>query len=576
MRNRTASALRAVQMPATDVSFTLEAARSQVEKRFLEGGAALFSIQEALNKLLASLEHATKARESESGSNAAEDLLQTVNTLQKLPDMEMTRQQHFAVLSDTGEKLRTHVSDMQETMRYLRTFAITVKITGAGVPEFAGFAQEILERIHSGTDEVNSFGNQLNALEKDLRLAMASGTATSKAYDATAPRVIDALERDAKTINAHRKDLATIASQVGAIAKSIQDKVTTTLSALHIGDLTRQRIEHVQASFALLQKLLDGDDGRKLSADARQRLENVVHHLTAAQMRAAAEDFGRSAHDIVKTIASFSEDTQEILRLQDEMPRTGAVSKLTQTLRESMSIALGIVKQVEMGHVRADGINRSTLDTASSLLKSVETIRVVKTDIHYMALNTNLRCSKMGEAGRSINVVTAELRIFAAKLDDSADAIVIGLKALEETAGNAASSKDENAHRLHERLNAAADNIRTDADVMDGELKVLSEHGREAATKMSLSLGQLDFQHGLGETLTECADALSDMAGPYPADVSDLGDIFGPLEARIFSLYTASREREVHRNILPAPIAASPAALKPAKKTRAAPALRRA
>jgi hypothetical protein len=563
MKSRTER--HAVLRPGPDVGVTLEAARNQVDKRFLEGDAALHSVIEVLNKLSTSLERVTNTFDCDGSTEATTELRQISKTLLELPAMETKSEQHFAALADVGDKLRSHVSDMQETMRYLRTFAITVKITGAGVPEFGGFAQEILERIHSGTDEVNSFGNLLNAFEKELKLAVASSTSTSKAHDATAPRLVETLERDAKAIDTRRGELATIVREVGTIALGVQAKVATTQSGLQIGDSTRQRIKHVQACFTLLQETLDGDEGRKLDADTRQRLENLIGRLATAQMRAMVEDFQSGLRSVVETIASFSHDTQELMRLRDEMQSNGAGNNLLRTLDENISVALGIVRQNDTGHLLAGRISQLALDTASNLLKSIETIRMVKTDINYMALNTNLRCSKMGEEGRSIKVVTSELRIYAAKLDESADAIVTGLTALETSAGNVSSSEERSSHRLDERLKSAVGNIRTGTAGTEEELSVLAEHGRELATRMLQTLGKLDLQTELGDMLTDCADRLNEMAGPYPIDVSDLGEIAAQLGARIFDIYTMSQEREVHRNIMPAAAAASPVTASPSK-----------
>jgi hypothetical protein len=522
---------------------------------------------EVLNQLLSSLDRLTKALDSDGASDTTVDLLQTVSGLSDLPGLEARRQVNFSVLAEAGSTLHAHVTDMQETMRYLRTFAVTVKITGAGIAEFAGFAEEILERIHSGTNEVNTFAQQLGALERELKVAMTFGANTAKAYDRNVPQVVGALERDARTIAAHRKELATIAAQVGAIARGVQSKVASTLSALQIGDITRQRIEHVQSAFTFLEEFLGSDEGSRLDTDARQRLANVIHHLTAAQMREMVADFQRESGNVVKTIASFSHDTQEILKLRDAMkPEDGrGDGNVLRALEQSVSAAHTIVKQVETARVQADGISQSTLGTASNLLQRIETIRAVKTDIHYMALNTNLRCSRMGEEGRSINVVTAELRIFAAKLDDSADAIVSGLASLETAAGRVASSQEASDHRLDERLISAVDTIRGAANIMDGELETLSAHGREVANKIMLSIGKLDFQRDLGETLANCADTLDDMAGSDIADVSDLEEIIASLSARIFKIYTMAQERNVHRDIIAMDDSAAPAAAAPAQ-----------
>lgn len=551
MTNGATSALTAFQGSESGINDTLEAARSQVEERFLEGGTVLLSVMDVLNRLLNSLDNVTKVLDANESGDTGADLRSTVQSLTDLPSSEQARQDALSSLADTGYSLRKHVADMQETMRYLRTFAVTVKITGAGLPEFAGFAQEILERISSGTAEVNGFATHLDSLEKEVKIALSFGASVARSYSETVPEVARALQDDARQIASHRQNLAAIARDVSAIARGIQSKVAATLSALQVGDITRQRIEHVQSTFVLLDEFLDGEDGRRLDADARQRLQNVVHHLTAAQMSDMCKDFHRDSRSVVDTIASFGQDTQEILRLRDQMSG-GGQGNFMRALESSVSAAHEIVKQVDEATRQADQVSHSTLGTAAKLLEAIGNIRAVKTDINYMALNTNLRCSRLGEEGKSINVVTAELRIFAGKLDESADAIVNGLPALEAAAGRIAPASTQNGGGLGENLTSAVASIRAAADTMEDELKVLSEHGREVASKISLLIGKLDFQRDLGDVLARCADVLEDVAGAEIADISDISDLVAPLDRKIFKLYTMVQERNVHRDIIPA------------------------
>lgn len=551
MTNGATSALTAFQTSGSSISETLESARSQVEARFLEGGTVLLSVMDVLNRLLNSLDSISKALDTNEASDTGADLRSTVKSLTDLPGVERARQGALSSLADTGYALRKHVADMQETMRYLRTFAVTVKITGAGLPEFAGFAQEILERISSGTEEVNGFARHLESLEKDVKTALAFGTNIALKYSETVPEVAKALHDDARKIADHRQHLAAVARDVSAVARGIQSKVASTLSALQIGDITRQRIEHVQSTFELLEAFLAGDESASLDGDARKRLQNVIHHLTAAQMNDMCKDFHRDSQNVVKTIASFSHDTQEIMRLRDQMSGGGG-GNFMRALETSVSAAHEIVKQVDAATQQADRVGQSTLGTAARLLQSIGNIRAVKTDIHYMALNTNLRCSRLGEEGKSINVVTAELRIFAGKLDDSADAIVTGLPALEAAAGNVVPTNGNGSGGLAEDLTSAVSNIRSAADTMEDELKILSEHGREVASKISLLTSKLDFQSDLGDVLAQCADVLEEIAGAEIADISDIAEAVAPLDKRIFKLYTMAQERTVHRDIVPA------------------------
>ena len=551
-----------------DIGRTLESARSRVEERFLEGGTVLLSVMDVLNRLLNSLEGVTAALDNGERSDTGADLRATVESLTALPLTEENRQQALVSLAQTGRDLRKYVSDMQETMRYLRTFAVTVKITGAGLAEFAGFAQEILERIYSGTDEVNRFAAYLDSLDKEVKLAAAFGASVSKGYADTVPAVAAALRDDAAKIAEHRKHLGVVAREVGAIARGVQSKVASTLSALQIGDITRQRIEHVQATLSLLEEFFAGEEGAKLDAGARKRLQNVIHHLTAAQMSDMCVNFQRESENVVTTIASFDHDMREILKLRDQMSGASGESgsNFMRALESSVSAAHEIVRQVDTASRQADQVSQSTIGTAAKLSKAIANIRAVKTDIHYMALNTNLRCSRLGEEGRSINVVTAELRIFAGKLDESADAIVTGLPALEAAAGRVAPATDAGAG-LGESLTSAVGNIRSAADMMEKELKVLAENGREVATNIGLLIGKLDFQRDLGEVFARCADVLDEAAGTEVADISDLAEAIAPLDRKIFKHYTMVQERNIHRDIIPAcaASAAAPASAEPAK-----------
>ncbi len=536
---------------ASRVGDKLEAARSKVEQRFLEGGNVLLSVMEVLNRLLASLDNISRSLETGSANDTMADLIATVKNLSDLPDIEASRQTHLGALAEAGSGMRSHVEDMQETMRYLQTFAVTVKITGAGLPEFAGFAEEILERIRSGTAEVKSFADQLAALEKELGVARSFGADIARQYAQTVPDVVRALENDARTITENRAKLGLIAREVSVLARAIQSKVATTLSALQIGDITRQRIEHVQAALSMLDDSLASDEGRALSGAGRECLSNIIHHLCAAQMVEMVEDFQRDSRNVVQTIASFGGDTQEILNLRGQMQGNGSEDNFMRALEDSVTKALGIVKQVETASLKADTVSQATASTASRLLEGIGNIRGVKMDIHYMALNTNLRCSRLGEEGRSINVVTGELRTFAAKLDESADHIVDGLSRLDTAADAMNATASSGTQGLGERLNGAVSNIRDTANAMESELATLSEHGREVASQIGLTIAKLDFQHDLGEILSACADELCLIAGAEIAAADGLDAVLGSLSQRIFKTYTMMQERHVHNAIIP-------------------------
>lgn len=531
----------------------LSAAHSQVESRFLDGGAVLLSIMDVINKLIGSLDRLTNTLDEKTTSETVGGIMNTAAQLGGLPALEGRRQKNFATLAEATGSMHSHVADMQETMRYLRTFAITVKITGAGIAEFSGFAEEILERIHSGTAEVNKFATQLKVLDTQLQRARGFAATIVAEYGETVPRIVADLNTDAGKIALHHKRLASLAQDVSKLARGVQTKIATVLSALQVGDITRQRIEHVQSSFLLFEELVEND--AELNSDAKERLKNVLYHMNAAQLTEMVTDFQRESRNVVKNMSSFVDDTRQILTLRDAMTREsegGAQNNFLKALENSVEAACSLVGRVKDASREADDVAASTTGTAQDLLAGIAVIRAIKTDIHYMALNTNLRCSRLGEEGKPINVVTGELRVFASKLEGSADTVVAQLNTLEGASRTLAADDKGGSDTIDRPLAHALSTIRDAGNTMEANLAELAREGQEVFNQVSQSIRKLDFESELGDVLTQCASELAAMAGSDIADISDLEDKAAELGQKIYRTYTMMQERNVHQAYLPA------------------------
>jgi len=173
----------------------------------------------------------------------------------------------------------------------------------------------------------------------------------------------------------------------------------------------------------------------------------------------------------------------------------------------------------------------------------------VRTDIHYMALNTNLRCGKIGEEGKAINVVTAELRNFAGRLDETAEKILVELQVLEAAANKLIGAEvEEEEESLDQRLEKALENIRAVGDRMDEQMAALGEQSRTAIGDMDVSLARLNFNAELGEVLRACAEEMEVQEDVFEA--AGLEHVLAEVGGRIARLYTMVAERELHAEVL--------------------------
>lgn len=525
----------------------METARSRIEERFLDGGAALLSVLDVLNKLIGSLDQITGSLDEETANATMAELQQTVGRLSELSAIETARQAGFVDISGAERNLRPHVADMQETMRYLRTFAVTAKITGAGIPDFAGFAEEILERIQTGTRQVNEFGDKLKSLGSGLGSVMERGAATVERYEATIPGIVTGLSTGGAEISAQQKVLVERAARVRQIAAGIQGKLASVLSAMQIGDITRQRIEHCQSTLTLLDGYLETEAGMLAAAD-RENLSSIITNLVALQLSQSIDDFDRDTMTIVETVASFRSDLGEIDGLRRMMTEGGGDNAMRR-LEANVGVAREAVQEIEAVALEAGELSRSTGTTVRELINGVGLLQLVRTDIHYMALNTNLRCGKIGEHGKALNVVTAELRNFAAQLDETAEKVLAELKTLETASDKLnIGHEGDSQELLDDRLARAMQSIRDVGDRMDAEMDGLSEQSGVAIDQMERSLSRLDFKAELGEVLRNCADEISMVEAAEPS--AGLEPALAELGARIGKLYTMVSERELHAAVL--------------------------
>jgi hypothetical protein len=529
----------------------METARARIEERFLEGGAALLSVLDILNKLIGSLDQLTGSLDEETANSTMAELHETVGRLSELSRIETARQAGFVDISGVERNLRPHVAGMLETMRYLRTFAVTAKITGAGIDDFAGFAEEILDRIHAGTRQVNDFGSKLQHLGAGLGSVMERGRTTIQRYEATIPGIVSDLSTGGTEIKAQRKILVDRAARVRKIAAGIQVKLASTLSAMQVGDITRQRIEHCQSSLTLLGTYMESEAG-SLAAVDRNYLSAIITNLVALQLGQSIDDFERDTAKIVKTVASFRSDLRQIDDLRQLMTN-GEGDNSMRGLEAGVGIAREAVGEIEAVSIEAGELSRSTAATVRELINDIGVIQLVRTDIHYMALNTNLRCGRIGEHGKALNVVTAELRNFAGALDETAEKVLVELITLEKVSEKLEALQDASGEDpLDDRLARAMAKISEVGDRMDAETEALSGQSRDATEQMNGSLSRLDFKAELGEVLRACAQEISqealisESADPSAALEPALADLGG----RIGKLYTMVSERELHAAVL--------------------------
>src|SRR5690606_31388318 len=150
-----------------------------------------------------------------------------------------------------------------------------------------------------------------------------------------------------------------------------------------------------------------------------------------------------------------------------------------QQMEKGVAEACALSSHVQRSSSEADRVVRTVTDNAQELLRGIEVLRAIKTEIHYMALNSNLHCSKLGDKGKSVAVVSGEMRIFAAKLETPADAIVAELTGVEEATRILAEKSDGLTTDISAPLSGVLSTIRSAKSQIDDGIRNLADEGQE-------------------------------------------------------------------------------------------------
>jgi hypothetical protein len=535
----------------------LEQARAVVEARFLAAGEVLGLAVDGVAKLIGALDQLAGALDPQTVEATRAELATAAERLLELRLRLDRRRDGTRGLGRLVDGLRGGIEDMRRELAYLRVFALNIKVTSAGVAgageDFAFFAQEISDRIETGRQELEAFASEVATLYEQLTAALLQEQALAGQCERLIPAVPEALGRCADDIVGHHAKVAQVATEVGDLARGIQRKVGSALAALQVGDSTRQRIEHVQNGLRLVE-------AAGMAADAQARAAGAVCPLLSAQLAAAAADFNRDAAQIHQSMAGIAADAAELLRLRDLAFGRGGEAFLDRMILQ-LGEASDLVGRVEAAEDDAVATARGAAAAVEALNRRIAALQAIKTDVQQMALNTTLKCARMGDPGKPLSVIAIELRSHAGLLEVSAQRALGVLGELAAAAGELVA--DHVASAAGEALAVATERLRKANTTVEADLSALADQGAKVVRALQDAAARLDFKGEIGAVLETAAASLR-APSRAPLEAAD-GPAVAEILQAIAKSYTMAQEREVHAALAAGlPQAAEPAPAEPA------------
>jgi hypothetical protein len=538
-----------------DISARLEEGRSRLEERFLAGGDVLATTVQSVSQMVATLDDVMKAMDQSRVDMTIADLAETARNLLALPEAHARRSAQLAELAGITAAMTEQVDDMLVIIRFLRSFTTTVKVTGAGADGFDAFANEMLNEINEARRQADLFQGTLERLCGGIASASAANAEVDMAYKQVVPGLAAALTGDATQFGEYHARIRGVAGELTALVRGIQTKMGRALSALQVGDITRQRVEHVQAGLALLRR--DMEAGTRLAPTEM----SLYLRLLALQADDLLTEFNDGCNTVMASLSGLAADTKELL-IMGKTARGSASAGgegFLAALEGSVAKARQLVCQVESTAERLQSVCNATGSTARDLALSVDNIQAIETKIQHMAINTSLRCSRMGEAGKPINVVATELRAIAGQMEVVSGRLLSTLRQLEEKS-DALLSNGETGTGLGDQLDRALASISEAGGKISRDLGLLAERGDGIAHDVTRDVAGLDFTGAIGPVLAECARQIEDYAsavGEPDGDIEEPSDELLNLADTLYATYTMARERQIHGLVFAPPVAST-------------------
>ena len=525
------------------VTSVLGTAAAEVEQAFLATGRQLENAIEILDRLRKRFADFTAELTGAALGNTTDEL---VNATQQIAGLAAVRNADAATLNSLRElinRIHSRIVSLEPVIREMEALSVNARVVassmGGAAADFAVFAQEMHRAAQHVRDCLLQARNALEHVAQELTATQADAMVFTQRHHGNLQAIPARLAANLRSLAAEQRLAADATTAAQLQSDTVCQQVAEHISTLQLGDIVRQRIEHVQAAMRLL-------------------LEPCCQagSLLSSQLDDAADDLAHEGERIETGLRRLAEAARAIGRLGLKLhgETTAQSGSFAAALEADIHATAELFTAMSADDATTDRRMSEFLVAADTLAERLSNVRSVQEDLRIVGLNATLKCGRLGAMGRSLAVVALELRACSSRFGGGTDAI---LRDLERLRPLAASLRDQERRAKHAALAHAADDMMVALHRLHGlkqELAVaLSELQQDADAVGKLvddGVSRFAVRHVLETTLRRTASELAAWAektnpGPDGAAHEVLD--------RIAAAYTMDRERAVHVRFPPLP-----------------------
>jgi len=535
------------------IASDIESSRRTIERSFLDMGQRLMDCHKMLREIAAAYEGMPAELQSED-LTAAVSLLDTLRSeARRIANLQDAEGAQVDGLMTMATGLLAPIERLSQEIRNLGLITTNARIVAAGMAEHRGdfdaFALEMMELGKSASAIVVEFSKSHKKLVDALSPASAANRAFRQQHRNTLAAISAQLDEQIALIEEHKRHAIADVEQSGRLTAQISARIGQAVSALQIGDITRQRLERVEEA---LRELND--------TNASTATEAIVLRIQALQLENASNEFVREVSGFAEALRSLSDDARSVL--DDSAANSDALlakgGKALAGLVDQLRAMILMLSDFAEMRTRLEGLGVEVKDCLHAMQERMHAIAELEHAMRLLSINTAIRCAHFGEEGHALRVVAQQMRQLSSDAVDAARKVMAELATSKDTlpadqgtdecsAGASARALVDDAEMAIEQINAVVGRLREHAGS-------IAQSGPRAALLVQEAADAAHAHERRADDWQAAIEILhAASADPAPEDSVD-EDLLQRLRLR----YTMASEREIHDDVC-APILRSAA-----------------
>ena len=449
--------------------------------------------------------------------------------------------------------LRGRLTRLSRTIAEVKLVALNAKVEAAhldhGSTDFSVFTREIDRLAADAANELAVLEGELRGLAEQTAEAHRAQAGFAEDHGNELMVVTRRLDEHLRRLSNQRHQVAEAATSIGARSRQAGDRVGQAVLALQIGDITRQRTEHVVEALEVLAGLMGGA-AEGMSADDRAQAGALVASLQARQLTHTAGDLEQEAARVAASLTALADETEAIAQLG----RASFGGDGERSFLEDLGREITHVEELLGGYAAARAHTGTTMTAvaraAAAMVAHVEAVHSIEADLKIMALNASFKCARLGDRGRTLSVVAQSLRQLANRTVEDAAVLMSGLREAMTTAEALARGQDgQDGDAIATAvggLSKAASVLAATGVEQGAALEVLESDSRRAQSQLRAVVGGLAASEGFARRLRAVADDLGRNAAATPVAEDRVDYLKQVVLSRLSGNYTMASERALH------------------------------